>query len=416
MPSVAPPLMTEAEALLYTVPFEDVATVLRSTLERHGVAIVTGVLTVAEQQAAYSDFEKDLQRLVFGVSQASGAKPRKVCAGTTKAGNRCRTTADATGHAFQAARPLRLGQDYCSRHMPRPQMGKRPRQETTKEVTWSAEAMKEIAPKGSCPFFGLPHGSFSWNCRRAPKVRGAFAAALGTDDLVSSLDVPFFVHRQAPPKKSNACSAHVDENVSLGQTEGYTYQGILYVPGVGEDSSATVVWPGSHKDEVYGRVMKGLSKKQNGHYVLLSGLEKNSRELLQEWQGAARRARAPAGSLLLWSTRTVHMPWGSGHRLAQAVCMEPRSRRSSRALFEKLNLAAKGLPSTHWASLGLEHVASLAGETDRALVPNGSSELIEVFHYPKRHRSAGSGCDDAEDDFDQQILLQIVPEDWQRLL
>merc|ERR1712176_1741267 len=46
---------------------------------------------------------------------------------------------------------------------------------------------------------------------------------------------------------------------------------------------------------------------------------------------------------------------GGGPRLAQPVCWEPVDRRSQAALERKLRLAALGLPSTHWASLGIPH-------------------------------------------------------------
>merc|ERR1712232_612925 len=74
-----------------------------------------------------------------------------------------------------------------------------------------------------------------------------------------------------------------------------------------------------------------------------------------KWRQHARRAPIPAGSLLLWSSRTVHQGWTGGPRLAQPVCWEPKSRRNPQAYDNKLRLAALGLPSTHWASLGIPH-------------------------------------------------------------
>ncbi len=69
----------------------------------------------------------------------------------------------------------------------------------------------------------------------------------------------------------------------------------------------------------------------------------------------ARRLPLPAGSLLLWSSRTVHQGFGIGKRLAIPVCWEPRSRRSTHTLQRKICLTARGIPSTHWASLGNGH-------------------------------------------------------------
>merc|ERR1719442_225689 len=79
------------------------------------------------------------------------------------------------------------------------------------------------------------------------------------------------------------------------------------------------------------------------------------------WCAAARRAPVPAGGLLLWNSRTVHQGWRGGPRLAQPVCWEPASRRPAAARERKLRMAALGLPSTHWASLGLPHSLLGAG-------------------------------------------------------
>ena len=69
----------------------------------------------------------------------------------------------------------------------------------------------------------------------------------------------------------------------------------------------------------------------------------------------ARHVTIPAGALFLWGICTVHQGWMSGPRLAQPLCWEPKGRRSKEALNRKMALAALGLPSTHWASLGLPH-------------------------------------------------------------
>ena len=73
------------------------------------------------------------------------------------------------------------------------------------------------------------------------------------------------------------------------------------------------------------------------------------------WLQNARRIPVPAGGLLLWSSRATHQGWSGGPRLAQPVCWEPRERRVEEARIRKLALAALGLPSTHWASLGQPH-------------------------------------------------------------
>merc|ERR1719203_2007825 len=79
------------------------------------------------------------------------------------------------------------------------------------------------------------------------------------------------------------------------------------------------------------------------------------KQLSERWYDSARRVPVPAGSLFLWSSRTVHQGWSGGPRLAQPVCWEPAGRRDERSRERKLKMAALGLPSTHWASLGIPH-------------------------------------------------------------
>mmetsp|Transcript_93095 Transcript_93095/g.290201 ORF Transcript_93095/g.290201 Transcript_93095/m.290201 type:complete len:140 (+) Transcript_93095:800-1219(+) len=66
----------------------------------------------------------------------------------------------------------------------------------------------------------------------------------------------------------------------------------------------------------------------------------------------------PVTGLLLWNSKLFHQSWIGGPRIAQPLCWEPRSRRDEGARERKLRLAALGLPSTHWASLGFPHTLS----------------------------------------------------------
>merc|ERR1719215_376806 len=91
--------------------------------------------------------------------------------------------------------------------------------------------------------------------------------------------------------------------------------------------------------------------------------------LIQGWEEKGRRMPVPAGALLLWTSRTTHQGWSGGPRLAQPVCWEPRCRRDEQMRERKMRLAALGLPSTHWASLGLPHeLSDLKRPTDQEAV------------------------------------------------
>ena len=140
------------------------------------------------------------------------------------------------------------------------------------------------------------------------------------------------------------------------------YQSILYLWS-SEDSrsSSTVVWPGSHKEEIYGRYKNDpICRRQgeNGFHFsqLLSLRDVAEREnMYQGWLKNARRVTVPAGGLVIWSSKLTHQGWKGGPRLAQTICWEPRERRSEETRKRKMLLAALGLPSTHWASQGKLH-------------------------------------------------------------
>lgn len=146
-------------------------------------------------------------------------------------------------------------------------------------------------------------------------------------------------------------------------------QGVLYVWGSQEArSSSTVVWPGSHH-ETYQRLMRDPAMQARGHkgvhFSPLVALDDRCarEELLAGWYSGGRRVTVPPGALLLWDSRVVHQGWSGGPRLAQPVCWEPVHRRSASAYERKLRLAALGLPSTHWASLGQPHYLVAAQKT-----------------------------------------------------
>merc|ERR1712232_847104 len=133
-------------------------------------------------------------------------------------------------------------------------------------------------------------------------------------------------------------------------------QGVLYVwPSEGERASTTVVWPGSHRD-IYDRIMQDKTAIKKGRNVEAQSVRLSQltdanlrQQLTSEAITASRRVPCPAGSLLLWDSRTIHQGWAGGPRLAQPVCWEPRQRRESdpAALGRKMFMCTAGLPSSH---------------------------------------------------------------------
>ena len=95
---------------------------------------------------------------------------------------------------------------------------------------------------------------------------------------------------------------------------------------------------------------------------------------------AAKAGRVPirAGSMIVWNSRTIHQGWSHGPRLAFPVCLEPRERRDKEALARKVECVKLGLPTTHWASLGLPHgsASSKPGGTKEIPLKLGAHEWL----------------------------------------
>mmetsp|Transcript_87480 Transcript_87480/g.260968 ORF Transcript_87480/g.260968 Transcript_87480/m.260968 type:complete len:613 (-) Transcript_87480:32-1870(-) len=319
------PVMTEEELRRVSLPFSGVSERLRETLAEHGVAIVTDVIAEDELAALEAEFARDLRDLVDEEA-------------LDKAGPEAAGVREAYGQ-FRARGP---------RAFP---------VKDIKRVTAAAGFSVK-----NC----LSHGRFAWSVRRHPNVKAVYQAIYPeAGALVSSMDVTFFTPEGAPAKERNRFSAHVDQNASdarPGLSEWESYQGVLYAwPSTPDGKcSTTVVWPGSHLT-AWPEMMRdrsfGLSGKVGFHYSEISEMRDAAlgRQLAEGWALHARRVVVPRGGLLLWNSRTVHTGWRGGPRLAQTVCFEPASRRPEHERLAKLRLAALGLPSTHWASAGMQH-------------------------------------------------------------
>lgn len=342
MPDEPISLMTAEEVASITVAHDDFEA-LREIMDRHGTAVVTGVASPAECAELEQEFSEDLRELV---DQAAAKR----------AGNsvsRAASTCVADPHVFPIASVGLLAADARGNER--------------------------------CSGRGLPHGRFAWHARLLPRVRKCYEALHATEDLVVGVDNAFFVPDAAQEAAVNRSWPHCDLNVHdktadadgvpLGQWD--VYQGIVYVwPSDRLRASTTVVWPGSHR-QVFDTLMADESAAAKGrkgnHFTTISGLSGPEGEAMREgWRNGARRVPVPAGAMLLWSSRTVHQGWSGGPRLAQPVCWEPRVRRSDAAFERKMRLACLGLPSTHWASLGLPH--SLLGGAQLAAPSAASSE------------------------------------------
>ena len=370
------------------VAFEDVGTRLRETLLREGVAIVTGCLLPEDLSELQDAFGRDLLEIV-DVDAARACADARVGAALDR---------------FLREGPARFPHRTVS---------------------------AGLAPGGAGFMLQrcMSHGRMAWRVRTHPRVHAAFAALYPNEagPLVSSLDATFFTPRGTPPwhhdrADANPRSAHVDQNAhdlrpgGLGQSE--TYQGVLYLWAAGDGCTTTAAWPRSHTT-IWPKMMEAPVAQAYGragvHYCEISSLGgRLEAELMAGWQRHGRRLHVPAGALLLWSSRTVHTGWrGAGPRLAQAVCLEPRSQRSESQRVAKMRLAALGLPSTHWARVGHQHDMvpddiGFVSDEQSSTAPQGAQALDEVL-LPLRRALRPWGLAEAANLTALRALAQV---DW----
>lgn len=319
------PLMKPDEVAAVTLAFEELTSdMLVKVLDEKGMAIITGVLDSNEVVEFESFLTEDLTELI-DAEQMENAP-------------------DVARGAFRQA----TGQGVRG---------------------WPAVSLMQLGGMGGAFLqkHGLPHGRFAWNARLHPRVRRVYELIYDSTDLVVSCDNPFAANDAQEEQVDNGCWPHVDQNIHDPRyplAEWKVYQGLLYVrSSESSHASTTVVWPSSHLDP-YRACMADVEVKQygaQGHHLTRMEIMQpgDARDgLIRGWAENARRVPMPAGGLLLWNSKTFHQSWIGGPRIAQPLCWEPRSRRDEAARERKLRLAALGLPSTHWASLGFPHTLS----------------------------------------------------------
>lgn len=227
---------------------------------------------------------------------------------------------------------------------------------------WPKSSIPGLVGKGFLSYHGFPHGSFAWKLRTNQKCKEVYQYLHNEEDLVVGMDMPFFNPDDTPQHKSDLWP-HADQNIELKKGCENSYQGILYVwDSTQKNTSNTVLLPKSWNNEYY-KLMSAKPESfgtelAHGLYVRDVPDAAIRNELMDQWKKNARRIQVPAGSLLIFNSRTIHQGFPSGYRLAQTLSWEPKSCRSKEVFINKVKLLNMGIGTTHWASLGMQHGAS----------------------------------------------------------
>ena len=305
-----------------TLDVSEVHSKLKAVMDDFGFAIVLNVLSSSECIEAERCFAKDLKSIVHLAPCTTSSPP---------GGRRHDPTADELQF-------LRAGEDEAVKKWP---LGRHP--------------LGRIEPAFASDY-GIPHGRCTWYCRMNPSVRLPFEVLYNMkegSELCVGLDVVFFNNNfddDDDTKREDGLWPHADHSLSVPISGGWdNYQSIVYIWAANAKTSATVIWPRSHRT-----VFPTMSRRESSiltHYTPLPT------DQFAAYVREAGRVPVPAGGMVIWNSRTIHQGWNIGPRLAVPVSFDPKARRSAEVLRRKLEFMESGLPTTGRASLGLAQVA-----------------------------------------------------------
>ena len=200
----------------------------------------------------------------------------------------------------------------------------------------------KMNPHGIFKFHQVAHQEFAWYLRTLPQIGQIFADVwdTNTNNLVTGFDGACYMANNI--KKNTHCWTHTDQAPKNKNIK--CYQGIVSLTD--NTNNSLLVYEGSHK----------LHKE----YFKSRGLEDDSKNwqlidhsYLDEIKEKKKLLKIPAGSLVLWDSRTFHQNIVSDsteERLVQYICMKPKNSRDNSASQTKkrLKYLEELRTTSHW--------------------------------------------------------------------
>lgn len=201
----------------------------------------------------------------------------------------------------------------------------------------------KLNPHNIFKFHEVGHQEFAWYLRTRPQIIKTFADLYKTDmdNLVTSFDGSCYYKPNT--KLSDGLWTHTDISPKLSK-EIKCYQGFVSLSN--NISNSLQVYEGSHNmHENYFRSKNQENDKKNWHKIDKSYLDnmKDKRKILE----------IPAGSLVLWDSRTFHqniIKNKDEERLVQYICMMPKDNIKNTPSIQKkrLKYLLDRRTTSHW--------------------------------------------------------------------
>tara|TARA_B100001175_G_scaffold293060_1_gene279285 strand:+ start:148 stop:1026 length:879 start_codon:yes stop_codon:yes gene_type:complete len=202
----------------------------------------------------------------------------------------------------------------------------------------------KINPHNIFKFHQVGHQEFAWYLRTRPQIINIFASIWNTtsNNLVCSFDGSCYI-KNNNKKLNTKCWTHTDQ---APKNKGLTcYQGFISLTDNKDNS--LVVYENSHLlHEPYFRSINKSDDSKNWQLI--------NHDYLNEIQDKRRILNVPAGSLVLWDSRTFHQNIHSNvneERIVQYISMLPKNNKlNSLAMQKKRKKYFDELRTTsHWA-------------------------------------------------------------------
>jgi ectoine hydroxylase-related dioxygenase (phytanoyl-CoA dioxygenase family) len=197
-----------------------------------------------------------------------------------------------------------------------------------------------IDPHGIYKFHEVGHQEHAWYIRTRPQIIDIYKKLWDSDELIVSFDGSCYISKDT--KKQDKIWTHTDQDPNSKGL--HCYQG--FVSLTDNKERTLVVYEGSHN--YHEKYFEEKNIKSSKKWQLID------HDKLNELNATKRVLEVPAGSLVIWDSRTFHQnQYGapnSEERIVQYVCYLPKShqKNTQSQIKKRLKYFEERRTTSHW--------------------------------------------------------------------
>jgi hypothetical protein len=199
---------------------------------------------------------------------------------------------------------------------------------------------KSVDPHGIYKYHNVGHTRHAWYLRTKQTIQNIYKSLYETDELIVSFDGCCYIPKDCNRKDN--CWTHTDQAPNKQKFE--CYQG--FVSLTDNKERTLVVYEGSHL--IHSKYFKDRNISNSKNWQLIE------HDYLKTIEDTKKILNVPAGSLVLWDSRTFHQnQYGkpnSEERLVQYICYFSKSHpKNTKKMAEKrLKYFKEKRTTSHW--------------------------------------------------------------------